>query len=277
MQNNFIGMIVPDISNTFFSALAFSAQKYLQSLNHTLLICSSSNQVETEKNHFAEFNKIGVAGILCVSGLSEIPTEFLQENNAPVVFLDRRPSNAEKNIWVANDDVEATRMATQFLIDNGCKNILIIPGYVAGKYESLQEKGYIKALEENKIPLNEVYILKRSGKESSHVESEKMVTEFLKKELHVDGIIASSDRSAFGALKAFRSVGLYVPEDVKMISFDDTLYAELATPALTSLNRQPEKLAQIACDLLLKKIAGDTISEIVHYVPVTLEKRDSTR
>ena len=276
MGNKFIGMIVPDISNTFFSALAFSAQKYLQDMDCSLLICSSSNQVETEKKHFVGLNALGVVGILCVSGLSEIPNDLL-ENSAPIVFLDRRPVNAEKKLWAANDDVEATRMATQYLIDKGCKNILMIPGYIAGRHESLQEQGYTKALAENNLPINETYVLKRPGKEASHVEAEKMVRDFLRKELPVDGIIASSDRSAFGALKAFRSVGLYVPEDVKMISFDDTLYSELATPALTSLDRQPKKLAQTACDLLLKQIAGDEPEKIVHYVPVTLQKRDSTR
>ena len=59
---------------------------------------------------------------MCVSGLTEIPA--LAEN-LPIVFLDRRPANAGKFIWVANDDIEATRTATQFLIDKGCKNILI--------------------------------------------------------------------------------------------------------------------------------------------------------
>ena len=276
MKSKFIGMIVPDISNTFFSSLAYSAQDCLQKQGYNLLICSSTNQVDTEKAHFANLAEFGVAGILCVSGLSSMPENLLNEN-VPLVFLDRRPSNAEKIFWVANDDVEATHLATQFLIDKGCKNILMIPGYIAGQHESLQEQGYIKALESNSISVNDSYILKRPGKQSSHIEAEKMVTDFLRRELPVDGIIASSDRSAFGALKAFRSVGLYVPEDVKMISFDDTLYSELATPALTSLNRQPKQLAQTACNLLLQQINSTPPEQIIHYVPVTLEKRDSTR
>ena len=141
----------------------------------------------------------------------------------------------------------------------------MIPGYIAGHHESLQEQGYIKALESNKIPVDESYILKRPGEKSSHIEAEKMVTDFLRRELPVDGIIAS------------RNVGLYVPEDIKMISFDDTLYAELAVPALTSLNRQPQKLAQTACDLLIQQINGNPSEKIVHYVPVKIEERDSTR
>ena len=68
-----------------------------------------------------------------------------------------------------------------------------------------------------------------------------------------------------------------MPEDVKMISFDDTLYSELATPSLTSLNRQPEKLAKTACDLLIQQIEENQPPQIINYVPVTLEQRDSTR
>ena len=123
MKNKFIGMIVPDISNTFFSSLAYSAQDYLQKQGYNLLICSSTNQVDTEKAHFASLTELSVAGILCVSGLSTM-TENLLNENIPLVFLDRRPANAEKVFWVANDDVEATHLATQFLIDKGCKNIL---------------------------------------------------------------------------------------------------------------------------------------------------------
>ena len=67
-----------------------------------------------------------------------------------------------------------------------------------------------------------------------------------------------------------------MPEDVKLISFDDTLYAELATPSLTSLDRQPKKLARTACELLLKKISGESVPA-VNYISVELKMRDSTR
>ncbi|MBR1420322.1 MAG: substrate-binding domain-containing protein [Selenomonadaceae bacterium] len=232
--------------------------------------------MEVEESHFKNLAELGVSGILCVSGLSSLAENLIDEK-FPLIFLDRRPANAEKFAWVANNDVDATRLATQYLIDKGCKNIIMIPGYIAGHHESLQEQGYRKALESNGIEIDESYILKRPGEKSSHIEVEKIVTDFLRRELPIDGIIASSDRSAFGALKAFRSVGLYVPEDVKMISFDDTLYSELATPSLTSLNRQPEKLAKTACDLLIQQIDGNQPSQIINYVPVTLEQRDSTR
>ena len=67
MNNKFVGMIVPDISNTFFSSLAYSAQDYLQKQGYNLLICSSTNQVDTEKAHFANLVELSVAGILCVA------------------------------------------------------------------------------------------------------------------------------------------------------------------------------------------------------------------
>ena len=69
----------------------------------------------------------------------------------------------------------------------------MIPGYIAGQHESLQEQDYIKALESNNIAVDESYILKRPGKQSSHIEAEKMVNDFLRRELPVEGIIASSD------------------------------------------------------------------------------------
>ena len=189
MSKKFVGMIVPDISNTFFSSIAYSAQKYLQEQNFDLLICNS-NRVEVEESHFKNLAELGVSGILCVSGLSSLAENLIDEK-FPLVFLDRRPANAEKFAWVANDDVDATRLATQYLIDKGCKNIIMIPGYIAGRHESLQEQGYRKALESNGIEIDESYILKRPGEKSSHIEVEKIVTDFLRRELPIDGIIAS--------------------------------------------------------------------------------------
>lgn len=107
--------------------------------------------MEVEEKHFERLAELKVAGILCVSGLTEIPA---LSDNLPTVFLDR-----------------------------GCENILLIPGYIAGRHESLQEQGYTKALAENKIAVNENYILKREGKAASHIEAERIATDFLRKNL----------------------------------------------------------------------------------------------
>ena len=92
----------------------------------------------------------------------------------------------------------------------------------------------------------------------------------------VDAIITSSDRAAFGVITALHRVGLYVPEDVKLISFDNSPYSSMASPAITALDRNPGMLAETACRTLLDLIEGRP-AEKETIIPVSLCRRDSTR
>lgn len=92
----------------------------------------------------------------------------------------------------------------------------------------------------------------------------------------VDAIITSSDRAAFGVITALHRVGLYVPEDVKLISFDNSPYSAMASPAITALDRKARLLAETAVRCLLDRIAGKPVPPET-IIPVSLCKRDSTR
>lgn len=93
----------------------------------------------------------------------------------------------------------------------------------------------------------------------------------------MDAIITSSDRAAFGAITALRSIGQYVPEDVKLISFDNSPYSTMASPAITTIDRNPRQLAEDACEALLSLFNGIHPDPLETIVPVSLVKRDSTR
>ena len=94
--------------------------------------------------------------------------------------------------------------------------------------------------------------------------------------IRADAVITSSDRAAFGVIAALHRVGLYVPEDVKLISFDNSPYSTMASPAVTALDRKPQLLAETACRSLLDQMAGKTV-QMETMIPVSLIRRDSTR
>lgn len=271
-----IGMIVPTVDNSFFSDLVKRAERYLRTNRYQLLVMSSDNDAENEKNAYATLQELKVEGILSVSGLSIFPADLVCED-MPLVWLDRVPESTRKIPWVSNDDEKAMETAVDALIEKGCNDILLMPGYLAEGQESPRVRGYRKALEKHHIEYNDVYVLNRKGETSSEAETEELVREHLHQGNKVDGIITSSDRAAFGAMAALRSVGYYVPEDVKLISFDNSPYSTMVTPAVTALDRNAETLAEKACELLLKQIGHDTDLTIENTIPVSLVKRDSIR
>ena len=269
------GIVIPTTDNAFFSSLADHAERCLHENGYASLICSSANNAEREKEYLRALASLGVRGILCVSGLSVLPEGLLPED-LPLVWMDRHPASARKVPCVANDDRAAMMEATEYLISLGCRNILLMPGYLAETRTNPRVIGYGEALKKHGIPVNPACILNRSGEKPSETETEELVRGVVQKGLPVDGIIASSDRAAFGAVAALHRVGLYVPEDVKLICFDNSPFSTMASPSVTALDRNPRELAETACGCLLKQIRGESVPEQI-TVPVRLCRRDSTR
>jgi len=270
-----IGMIVPTVDNSFFSNLANHVEKCMNEKGFHTLIVSSANHAEKEKEYLRKLVSLGAEGVICVSGLSELPDDLLPDD-FPLVWVDRHPGSARRIPWVANDDAAAMEKATEYLIQKGCKNILLLPGFLAEHHESPRVEGYRNALKKNGIPVSEDFILNRPGEKSTEEEAEEMVRAAIGRGVLVEGIITSSDRAAFGAVAALRSVGYYVPEDVKLISFDNSPYSAMASPSVTALDRNPEILAEKACEILIQILDKKDVA-VENIVPVSFVKRDSTR
>lgn len=271
-----IGLILPTVDNSFFSSLAYSIESYLYEHQYSVFICNSGNQVEKEQNYFRTLAGKGVDGILCVSSMDTLPDDILSWN-IPIVSIDRRPTAARPLPWVGNDDIQAGRLATEHLLKKGCRHILFVSSYLAGYTRRLRLQGYAQALEQHGLRLDKNYILERPGVDPTQIETELLTYDFLQKGFTVDGVITTSELSALGVLYALRRAGLRVPEDVKLVSFDNTLYSLLTTPPLSSVERSPQQLARKSCGILLELIRGVQPASLAITVPVDLVERGSSR
>ena len=276
MNDKTIGMIVPTMDNSFFSSLAVQVERFMADKGYQTVLVSCDNDADKEKEYLKRMAHLGMDGLICVSGLSEL-TEGLLPKTMPLVWVDRVPDSKRKIPWVANDDARAMEMAVDHLIERGCRNILLLPGFLAEGQESPRVRGYKAALKKHGIEFRKEYVLNRKGKKSSEEETGCLIRQLFAKDDTVDGVITSSDRAAFGAITALQSFGYFVPEDVRLISFDNSTYSMMASPSITSLNRKTDILAEKACSLLegLIRKKQDLPSEII--VPVSIDRRDSTR
>ncbi len=216
-----IGMIVPTVDNIFFAKIAYEAEKFLKERGYLTFIASCQNKAGNEKDYVKKMQEV-CDGILCISGLEQIE-EGLIKTDYPFVLIDRTPKSGQDFAVCANDDYEACRNAVEFLIEKGCEKIVLCPGYLAQGQTAPRLEGYCRALEDNGLPFREQYVIRRSGTHNSEQETEQRIEELLHDGEQIDGIIASSDRAAFGAITALEKVGCYVPEDVKLITFDKNL------------------------------------------------------
>lgn len=275
-KSHTIGLIMPNVNNVFFSNLAYYSETYLSERNYSLFICNSGNSGEKEAAYFRTLASRGVDGILCISTLDTLPAEILARG-LPIVCVDRHPRASHPLPWVGNDGFLAGRTATEHLLDKGCKHILYISSYLGNYGRRDRMEGYMQALKDRGIFVDKNYILERSGREPTQIEVEILVYRFLQGHLPVDGIITASEPAALGAVYALNRAGLSIPEDVRIVGFDNTLYSLLTTPPLSSIERYPQKIAVKACEHLLRLIDGEVVEEMNVTVPVNLVERESSR
>ncbi|MBQ2213780.1 MAG: substrate-binding domain-containing protein [Erysipelotrichaceae bacterium] len=269
-----IGMIIPTTDNSFFSALAHYIESHLAGYGYRILLCDSNNNSENEREYLKLLAPL-CSGIIDVSGLSELGDGLLPDDY-PIVFVDRKPFSSRVIPWVGNDDESAMYEATSYLLEKGCRNILLLPGLLAEKRESPRVSGYKKALSDRNNQVNESLIIYREGKKSSQEETRDIVMDVLSQNKKIDAIITSSDRSAFSVMKAIGLLGYYAPEDIKLISFDNTPYSTLASPSITAIDRNPERIADKAVETMLKLLSKEEVSSD-NIIQVSLVERDSTR
>jgi LacI family transcriptional regulator len=155
----------------------------------------------------------------------------------------------------------------------------MLHGIVPTERYFARELGYKRALEEAGIPVDPSLVV--TPRESDHVDSifvvEELVAAALEKDPAIDGIFASNDRYALGAVHAVEKFGLVVGTDVLVAGYDDSLYSRLATPAITTVSHDTEKAAEAACEILLAMIEGDRgAAADAIVIPGSLIPRGST-
>lgn len=158
-----------------------------------------------------------------------------------------------------------------------CQESLVLVAKT-GNYDRYNRMiGHEDALLHHKILLDRNKIKHLKTELPSYLEGETIVDNCIKEGLIFDGIFAISDRIAYGALVSLKKHNIKVPEEVKIVGFDDSSFSRLCSPSITTIHQDTKLLAQTASDLLYKIIIGEKeqTNDII-VVPVKLIERETT-
>ena len=154
-----IGLIVPNIDNAWFSQLALAIEKHFFDNNYSVFICNTSQDEKKEITYFKSLDSKMVDGIICISGIEEIPTHFLSRD-IPIVCIDRKPKDHSEAYYVESNHYSGGYQATEELINQGCKNIVILSRNKSLSVNRQRLKGYLDALKDHHLePKEELQIL----------------------------------------------------------------------------------------------------------------------
>ena len=283
-STNTIGVIVPHIRHPYFSELISNLENEASKRGYKMILCNSQEKENKEREYLEMCTSNRVAGIvLCSAGVA---VEEFQGSNIPLITIERYMENGTASVEC--DNRQGGKLAAEHLIACGCKNLL----HISGVYETAMPAdnralGFIEVCEKAGVSHWEVAT---NTYQYNNLEYHDFLEEVLKENYYVDntvendencgkkridGIFASSDLIAAQVLQVCSKLGIRVPEDIKLVGFDDVNISSLTTPRITTIHQPIKEIAELTLELLINAQDGKTVAKR-SLLPVSLVKREST-
>ncbi len=273
-----IGVIIPDIVHHFFTTVIRGIEKFANTKGYNVIVCLSDESFDKEVINMEMLANGSIDGfIMSLSSDTQLKNDYnhlkeVTEQGIPMVLFDRITNEVECDKIVI-DDRQGAYLATKKLIDQGRTKIALITTQDYLSVSKARTEGYLKAIEDSSLTLNENWILKMP----SMGMDEELFTEFLDSS-DIDAVLCVNEIFAIAAMRHLKRKGKRIPEDVAFIGFTDGLLSKYANPSLTAIAQHGDEMGKMAADMLIEKIENEQEEEtyITKIIEPTLIERDST-
>jgi LacI family transcriptional regulator len=253
-----VGLVVPDLLHPFFAQVAKSLSRVLLKKGYCLTISTSEEDAKLEEHEIDRLLGRRLDALVIASCCtSPAIFERLLKNGPPLVLIDRRFAGLDTN-YVGIDDEAVGSIATEHLIQIGCKRI----AHLRGPENSPgigRLKGYLAAMAGHKLPSLPGYVsIQRKVDVQSRESGADLMRQLLTLDPRPDGVFCYNDPMAIGAIHTILDAGLRVPEDIAVIGSGNLHYVtELRVP-LSSIDQQTEQIGERAARLTLALLESKT-------------------
>ena len=264
-KSHIIGLMVENIADPFFANIARYIEDRAYKNGYRIIYCSTDNDADKTRDLIAMFRDRHVDGYIIAPpvGVEEDIAELLKDD-LPVVLFDRYFPGIDCS-YVVTDNLNSTYTATEYLVEQGYKKIAFITLESHQTQMQARLDGYKKALEQNNL---QPYIKEVVFNQETKLMSDP-IADFLKNNKDLDAIIFGTNRIGTCGLKVIHNMGIRVPDDIAVISFDDHDVFELYTPSITAIAQPVEEIAANTINILLSKL--DSSSPNTDNKKVTLQ------
>jgi len=247
-----IGLIVEDISNQFFADLARVIEDEAKNIDYRVFYCSTGDDNERSQELIHSLLQANVDGFIITPTKNlEESVEHLLKLKKPVVLIDRY-FPGQRVSHVVMDNYEASNSATKFLINKGCKNIAVVNNTSEMIQMSLREDGYRDALKEAGIYKDSLVLhMEHHSNEQDRIAA---VVDFFQKNKEIDAVLFLTNYMGLTGLQAFKDMGIRIPQDISVVSFDDHDSFKLHTPTITVIEQPIKEIAVKSIQLLMSQM-----------------------
>jgi LacI family transcriptional regulator len=271
-RSSMVGVVIPDISHSFFAEITFGVEEALEKANYDIMLCHSRGDAQRERAEVAALVSSGVDGLIIASVQPENQPEALAAElgpGVPVVLVDRYFPKAQ-HASVRVDDFETGRLATSHLIELGHERVAHIAGPALSP-ASERKRGYLAAIRKAKLPYKQIV----SGNFEIAGGQEAMARLLAGPEPPT-AVFAANDPMGIGAVYACRAAGLRIPDDISIVGAGNIEGPHHPNPFLTTVDWPREELGRTAAEILLELIGEREPAETVKVFAPRLLVRQST-
>jgi DNA-binding LacI/PurR family transcriptional regulator len=250
-QRKVIGVIIPDLRNPFFTAVAYGVEGALSTAGYTLQLGNTDGQPEREQEQLGVLRGEGVAGLVFIAGNRPAANyDALRSWDIPLVAVDRSPGGLEVDL-VCSDNRGGMRQAVTHLLSLGYQEVAIVTGPAGIDVAEERLGGYRDAFRSLGIPLRESFIIHSSFGQDGGYEA---MVRLLNMSKRPRAVVLANNLMTLGALQAINERQVRIPEDLALVGFDDMPWAALLRPPLTAVAQPAEDLGKAAAQLLLERL-----------------------
>lgn len=250
-RSNTIGLLIPNLLNAYYTALADAISLLLNKAGYQLLLSSTRDDLVIEQATLRQMIGHDVDGLLWVPTMGDQKTvDVLLSQNIPCVSIVRRVDH-DRLDTIVFEDLAGAQAAVQYLVQLGHRRIAFIGGDILYNSNNDRWQGYMKALKEAHNPVDNTLIKIGAVRDAW---GSNATDELLRMEQPPTAIFAASNAIIPGVMKMLYQHEVRVPEEMSLICFDDLDWFTFSNPSISAISISHERIAEAAVDLLLQRI-----------------------
>ena len=267
-----IGLLLPEISGTFFQPMLKGIEAGVREAGYDLLIFTTQH-FDDGKHHSRPLGEQNTDGLIVFTGSLEVEElTRLNKINFPIVLLHQSPPVDTNLPVITIENKSGAQCLVEHLIKvHNCRRIAFLQGPDGHEDSEWRERGYRDALDIHGITFDESLVANGGFDED---EARAAVENWLFEGVEMDAIFCGDDDAAIGVLTALQRAGKRVPQDIAVVGFDDVPVARFLTPPLTTVRAPIEQIGHTAVTELVCLIRGERVNTEV-LLPVDLVIRQS--
>lgn len=277
-KSNLVGVIVPRTNSNFFSSVLENMEVVLNKAGYNIIITQSNESFEKECKNIDTLLFTQVDGIIASMANETVDLshyEKIKSKGIPLILFDRGENDLNVD-YVGINDYDSSHMIVEHLVEKGCKRIAHIGGYRRTRIFNNRIRGYVDALKENNLPIDDSLIVESS---LTLEDGRREMEQLLQLKNRPDAVYIASDYAALGALQILNENDINVPEDIRLIGFGNEPFTSLVTPSISSIKQHSKDIGRLAAETFLKRVDEPELKQSLNKIILNAELiiRDSSK